>query len=67
MINSENGVLSGNVELTINLKEETHETTLDEALTTIAKEVLKGSYGNGDSRKANIYKAVQEKVNELNK
>lgn len=39
--------------------------TLDAALMRIAQEVIKGSYGNGNARKENIYKAVQTKVNEL--
>lgn len=58
--------LSGNVTLNINVEDTTKETTLDDALIIIAKEVLKGTYGNGDDRKTAIYKAVQEKVNELN-
>lgn len=67
MIISDNGKLSGSVELTINVKEEQQETTLDTALEVIANEVLKGTYGNGEDRKNAIYKAVQSKVNELQK
>ena len=35
------------------------------ALKVIAKNVIAGKFGNGDSRKDNIYKAVQEQVNKL--
>ena len=33
------------------------------AITEFAKDVLNGKYGNGDARKENIYKAVQNEVN----
>jgi hypothetical protein len=35
------------------------------ALTDFAKDVLKGKYGNGDARKENIYKTVQNEVNAI--
>ena len=38
---------------------------LESALKVIAKNVIAGKFGNGDSRKENIYKAVQEQVNKL--
>lgn len=46
-------------------------TTAKKSITTIAKEVLKGKWGNGDERKKKLtaagysYKKVQAKVNEL--
>lgn len=39
--------------------------SLENALSVIASEVLKGTFGNGEYRKENIYKAVQNKVNKL--
>lgn len=39
--------------------------TVDDALTTIARDVIAGKWGNGDDRKNNIYNAVQKRVNEL--
>ena len=38
---------------------------LDKAITVIAKEVLKGTYGNGTERKEKLYKVIQDKVNTL--
>lgn len=38
---------------------------LESALKVIAENVIAGKFGNGDSRKENIYKAVQEQVNKL--
>lgn len=37
----------------------------DDYLTQFARHVLKGEYGVGEQRKENIYRAVQNKVNEL--
>ena len=34
-------------------------------VTEIAKEVIQNKYGTGNTRKNNIYKAVQNQVNEL--
>ena len=39
--------------------------SVENALAVIASEVLKGTFGNGEKRKENIYKAVQNKVNKL--
>lgn len=39
--------------------------SVENALAVIASEVLKGTFGNGEKRKENIYKAVQQKVNKL--
>lgn len=39
--------------------------TVDDAITTIARDVIAGKWGNGDDRKNNIYNAVQKRVNEL--
>lgn len=36
-----------------------------DALTIIARDVIRGVYGDGDERKENIYNAVQTRVNEL--
>lgn len=38
---------------------------VDDAITTIARDVIAGKWGNGDDRKNNIYNAVQKRVNEL--
>ena len=38
---------------------------LESALKVIAKNVIAGKFGNGSVRKENIYKAVQEQVNNL--
>lgn len=35
------------------------------AITVIAKDVIKGNWGNGAERKENIYNAIQKRVNEL--
>lgn len=42
-----------------------YSTSVENALAVIASEVLKGTFGNGEKRKENIYKAVQQKVNKL--
>ena len=41
------------------------EIALEDAIERIAREVLKGTYGNGEARKTALYKAIQGKVNEL--
>jgi hypothetical protein len=41
------------------------DTELDNALTVIAKEVLKGTFGNMPERKERIYKMIQSKVNDI--
>lgn len=46
-------------------KPNTTNKSLDDAITVIAKEVLKGTYGNGIDRKDKIYKVIQDKVNTL--
>lgn len=38
---------------------------IEDAITRVAIEVINGKYGNGSSRKDNIYKVVQKRVNEL--
>lgn len=38
---------------------------MNAALTVLADAVINGKFGNGEERKEKIYKAVQEKVNEL--
>lgn len=42
-----------------------YSTSVENALAVIASEVLKGTFGNGEKRKENIYNAVQQKVNKL--
>lgn len=37
----------------------------DDYLTLFAKDVMAGKYGNGEERKEKIYRAVQDRVNEL--
>lgn len=41
--------------------------TKDGYLTAFARDVIAGKFGNGNERKENIYKAVQDKVNQLMK
>lgn len=51
---------------TDNGTEEVDEVTLQEAYKTIAKEVLKGTYGNGhEKRKESIYEEVRKEVNKM--
>ena len=38
---------------------------IDDALTTIAIDVINGKWGNGNDRKEKLYAAIQSKVNEL--
>lgn len=59
--------LKGNLDVTIEFEEKIHTITTDDALKKMAEDVLDGKYGNGDTRKNNIYLAVQNKVNELSK
>ena len=44
---------------------QTHINSNGSALTDFAKDVIKGKYGNGNVRKENIYKAVQNEVNTI--
>jgi hypothetical protein len=44
---------------------DSYSNSIENALSVIASEVLKGTFGNGVNRKENIYKAVQNKVNKL--
>ena len=44
---------------------QTYSQTVDNYLKDFAKDVLKGIYGNGQARKDNIYKAVQNEVNNI--
>ena len=48
-----------------NQSEPDEETQLDEALNVIADAVIAGKFGDGSERKEKIFRAVQEKVNEL--
>lgn len=38
---------------------------VDNSITVFAKEVINGKYGNGNARKENIYKTVQDEVNNI--
>lgn len=42
---------------------ETNSFNVDDYIITMAKEVIAGKYGNGEQRKNNLYKAVQDEVN----
>ena len=44
------------------LKNESNE---DDCITKIALDVIKGKYGNGEERKENLYKTIQQRVNEI--
>ena len=61
------GKIYGNVVGFIHPKHapEAPEMPLEDAIERIAREVLKGTYGNGEARKMALYKAIQGKVNEL--
>ena len=39
--------------------------SIDNSITSFAKDVIKGVYGNGNARKENIYKTVQDEVNNI--
>ena len=45
--------------------QQTNQQVVDNYVTAMAKEVLAGKYGNGNSRKENIYRAVQDELNRL--
>lgn len=54
------------IDYTENTTEEVDYVTLQEAYKTIAKEVIKGTYGNGhDKRKEAIYEEVRKEVNKM--
>lgn len=42
-----------------------HNTNVDVAITIMAKDVIRGGWGNGNDRKEKLYNAVQKRVNEL--
>lgn len=44
---------------------ESYTHTVDNSVTLFAKEVINGKYGNGNARKENIYKTVQDEVNNI--
>lgn len=50
---------------TNNKKVSVNNLTIQEAYKTIAQEVIKGTLGNGEARKTNIYNKVQQEVNNL--
>lgn len=41
--------------------------TTDQAITKMAQDVIQGMYGNGEDRKNNLYRTIQNKVNQINK
>lgn len=44
---------------------ESYTHNVDNSVTLFAKEVINGKYGNGNARKENIYKTVQDEVNNI--
>ena len=44
---------------------ESYTHNVDNSVTLFAKEVINGKYGNGNARKENIYKTVQDEVNNV--
>lgn len=72
-INQTNLLLNGDILLAIgkhtamayNNSTKEYSNSVENALSVIASEVLKGTFGNGETRKEKIYKAVQNKVNKL--
>ena len=46
-------------------KEELIKNESDDYITKIALDVIKGKYGNGEERKENLYRTIQQRVNEI--
>jgi len=44
---------------------ESDSSTVDKSITLLAKDVIRGIYGNGNSRKENLYRSVQSEVNNI--
>ena len=60
-----NGKLTGEVNLKLEVKTKDTPVTTESAIHQMALDVLNGVYGSGQARKDNIYKAVQDEVNNI--
>ena len=59
------GTLTGSVDLKLEVETKDTPVTTESAIHQMALDVLNGVYGSGQSRKDNIYKAVQDEVNNI--
>lgn len=60
-----NGKLTGEVNLKLEVETKDTPVTTESAIHQMALDVLNGVYGSGQARKDNIYKAVQDEVNNI--
>lgn len=60
-----NGKLTGEVNLNLEIEQKDTPVTTESAIHQMALDVLNGAYGSGQARKDNIYKAVQDEVNNI--
>ena len=60
-----NGKLTGEVNLKLEIEQKDTTVTTESAIHQMALDVLNGVYGSGQARKDNIYKAVQDEVNNI--
>lgn len=59
------GTLTGSVDLKLEVETKDTPVTTESAIHQMALDVLNGVYGSGHVRKDNIYKAVQDEVNNI--
>ena len=59
------GTLTGSVDLKLEVETKDTPVTTESAIHQMALDVLNGVYGSGQARKDNIYKAVQDEVNNI--
>lgn len=59
------GTLTGSVDLKLEVETKDTPVTTESAIHQMALDVLNGVYGSGQARKDNIYKAVQNEVNNI--
>ncbi len=60
-----NGKLTGEVNLKLEVETKDTPVTTESAIHQMALDVLNGVYGSGQARKDNIYKVVQDEVNNI--
>ena len=60
-----NGKLIGDLNLKLEIEQKETEVTTEMAIHKMALDVIDGMYGSGTARKDNIYKTVQNEVNEI--
>lgn len=60
-----NGKLTGEINLKLEVETKDTPITTESAIHQMALDVLNGVYGSGQARKDNIYKAVQDEVNNI--